>query len=42
MKVRNLAQQFVEWKDREEQWKFPGNKYSAAYVWRDINLKGRR
>ena len=36
LKLRSLAQKFIVRKDGRETWKFPGGKYSAAAVWKEI------
>ena len=39
LKLRSLAQRFIIKQDGREMWKFHGNKYSAAAVWREIRPK---
>ena len=39
MQLREIAQEFVEYKDGVEEWKFSGRKYSAAAVWNAIRPK---
>ena len=39
LRLRPLAQRFVEWKNGREQWIFPREKYKATAVWEEIRLK---
>ena len=39
MKMRSIAQEFIEMKDGRERWKLTGEKYKAAEVWSVIRLK---
>ena len=34
LRLRPLAQKFVEWKNGKEQWIFLGGRYKATTVWR--------
>ena len=39
LKLRAMAQRFVEIKDGREVWRFPGSKYKATAVWGEIRKK---
>ena len=39
LQLRVLASRFVEFKNGVEVWKYPGSKYSAATVWKEIRQK---
>ena len=39
LQLRNLASRFIEVKNGAEVWKFPGSKYSAETIWKEIRPK---
>ena len=39
LQLRGLARRFVELKNGVEVWKFPGCKYSAAAVWKELRQR---
>ena len=42
LRLRNLAQQFVERNERRECWKFPRDRYRIAAIWEVLRPKNEK